>query len=80
MTREDITHVFDIFLWVSPVLLLFFLANGGGRLLKLWALEPVGVFAPTIACLTFLAVPQMAQMMIGSGLRDAMDPRLRSTR
>jgi hypothetical protein len=65
MTREDITHVFDIFLWVSPVLLLFFLANGGGRLLKLWALEPVGVFAPTIACLTFLAVPQMAQMMIG---------------
>src|SRR5207253_192868 len=54
----------SIILWISLcVILVGFLAVGGGRVLYLWMQEPVGPAVPLIACLIVIAAPQMADMV-----------------
>jgi hypothetical protein len=51
-------------LWVTAVLvILCFVAVGGGRVFHLWLQEPVGIAVPLLACIIVLAAPQMADMM-----------------
>jgi hypothetical protein len=51
-------------MWILlGVVLIGFLAVGGGRVLALWAREPVGPAVPLIACVMVIAAPQMADMM-----------------
>src|SRR5690348_4853635 len=65
-------------LWIALGCVTFgFLAIGGGRVLWLWLLEPVGAAVPLLACIIFLAAPQMADMMValksGYGARGFND-------
>ncbi len=53
---------------------LVFLALGGGGVLRLWALEPVGIAVPGFACLLVFTAPQMADML--AGMRHGFAGRL----
>jgi hypothetical protein len=59
------TVVFWLVILLSLLGSIVFLALGGGRILRLWAREPVGIAVPAIAAALVYGAPQMGDMLAG---------------